>query len=215
MTVLSVIQRAYGLQQFELAHDNNRVLDQRIDIEAKAAGPASREQLERMLQALLAERFKLAVHREPREMNAFVLTAAAKDGRLGPKMKKSDGACDDLEIGPPGKQAPCGYTPSGVGRIVGLGMDMPGIIGLLGALGGPIVDNTGLKDRYDIDVTYTPQPFSAATLAQRGGTPMPGVDPNGPSLRNAIEEQLGLKLQARKMAIPVVVIDHIESLTEN
>jgi uncharacterized protein (TIGR03435 family) len=92
---------------------------------------------------------------------------------------------------------------------------MPGIIDLLSALGGPIVDNTGLKDRYDIDVTYTPQPFSAATLAQRGGTPMPGVDPNGPSLRNAIEEQLGLKLQARKMAIPVIVIDHIESLTEN
>ena len=113
MTVLSVIQRAYGLQQFELVHDNNRVLDQRIDIEAKAAGPASREQMERMLQSLLAERFKLAVHREPREMNAFVLTVAAKDGRLGPKMKKSDRACDDLGTGPPGEQAPCGYTLAG------------------------------------------------------------------------------------------------------
>ena len=178
-----------------------------------------------MLQSLLAERFKLAVHREPREMNAFVLTVAAKDGRLGPKMKKSGRACDDLGTGPavfvaaapgpPGEQAPCGYTPSGVGRIVGIGLDMPTIIDLLSALGGPIVDNTGLKDRYDIDVTYTPQPFSAATLAQRGGTPMPRVDPDGPSLIKAIEEQLGLKLQARKMPIPVIVIDHIESLTED
>lgn len=92
---------------------------------------------------------------------------------------------------------------------------MPTIIDLLSALGGRIVDNTGLKDRYDIDVTYTPQPFSAATLAQRGGTPMPGVDPNGPSLTNAIEEQLGFKLQPKKMPIQVVVIDHIEPPTDN
>ena len=224
MTVLSVIQRAYGLQQFELVHDNNPILNQQVDIEAKAAGPTSPAQMQRMLQSILAERFKLAVHREAREMNAFVLTVA-KDGRLGPKMKKSDGACDDsgtssavVAAAPPerpSEQAPCGYTPRGVGRIFGIGLDMPSIIDLLTALGGPLVDNTGLKDRYDIDVTYTPQPFSAATLAQRGGTPMPGVDPNGPSLINAIEDQLGLKLQARKMPIPVVVIDHLEPLIEN
>jgi uncharacterized protein (TIGR03435 family) len=63
--------------------------------------------------------------------------------------------------------------------------------------------------------TYTPTPFSAATLAQRGGAPMPGVDPDGPSLFNAIEEQLGLKLQPKKMPVPVLVIDHIEPLAEN
>jgi uncharacterized protein (TIGR03435 family) len=78
-----------------------------------------------------------------------------------------------------------------------------------------IVDQTGLPGRYDIDLTYTPEPFSAAALGQRGGTPPPGVDPNGPSLFNALEEQLGLKLQARKMPVPVVVIDRIEPLTEN
>src|SRR5215831_7984492 len=104
---------------------------------------------------------------------------------------------------------------SGVGRIVGVGLDLPSIIGLLGAVGRPIVDNTGLQGRYDIDVTYTPQPFSAEALAQRGTAPMPGVDPNGPSLFNAIEEQLGLKLQAKKIPIQVLVIDKIEPLTEN
>jgi len=77
------------------------------------------------------------------------------------------------------------------------------------------VDETGLLDRYDIDVTYTPQAFSAASLAQRGGTPMAGVDPNGPSLLNAIEEQFGFKLQPKKLPISVVVIDHIEPPTEN
>ena len=223
MTVLSVIQRAFGLQSFELVHDHNPILNQQIDVEAKAEGPGATAQMQRMLQALLTERFKLVVHREQREMNAFVLTIAAKDGRLGPNMKKSDRPCDELGTGPsvivppplPGERIPCGFTPSGVGRIVGVGMDMPTIIGLLSSLERPIVDKTGLRDRYDIDVTYTPQPFSAATLAQRGGTPMPGVDPNGPSLLNALEDQLGLKLQSAKLPIPVVVVDHLEPLVEN
>jgi len=205
-------------------NNDSPVLNQSIDIEAKTERPvSSAAQMQQMLQPLLAERFKLAVHREVREMNALVLTVA-KGGRLGPKMKKSDRTCDSLGTGvtalviavPPASGDPaCGYTPSGVGRIVGVGLDVATIIDLLSALRLPIVDQTGLNDRYDIDVTYTPTPFSAGTLAQRGGTPMPGVDPDGPSLFNAIEEQLGLKLQPKRMPIPVVIIDHIEPLTEN
>jgi uncharacterized protein (TIGR03435 family) len=151
-------------------------------------------------------------------MNAFVLTLV-REGRLGSKLKKSERPCDELGTAsaapPPGERLACGFTSSGVGRIVGVGLGMPSIIGLLSSVGRPIVDQSGLKDRYDIDVTYTPTPFSAATLAQTGRDPMPGVDPNGPSLLNAIEEQLGFKLQPKKMPIPVVVIDHIEPLMEN
>jgi hypothetical protein len=140
-----------------------------------------------MLQPLLAERFKLAIHRESREMNALVLTLAS-DRRLGSKMKKSDRECEHqgtaatafVLTSPPadGQRPACGYISSGVGRIVGVGLDMPTIIDLIptGPLGLPMVDQTGLKDRYDIDVTYTPTPFMAATLAQTGREPMPGVD---------------------------------------
>jgi uncharacterized protein (TIGR03435 family) len=179
-----------------------------------------------MLQPLLTERFKLAIHRESREMNALVLTLTS-DGRLGPKMKKSDRDCGHLGTAatafvltsPPadGQRPACGYISSGVGRIVGVGLDMPTIIDLIetGPLALPMVDETRLKDRYDIDVTYTPTPFSAATLAQEGREPMTGVDPHGPSLLTAVEEQLGFKLQAKKMPIPVLVIDHIEPLSEN
>jgi uncharacterized protein (TIGR03435 family) len=94
---------------------------------------------------------------------------------------------------------------------------MPTIIDLIetGPLTLPMVDETGLKGRYEIDVTYTPTPFAAATLARTGREAMPGVDPNGPSLKNPIEEQLGFKLQPKKMPIAVVVIDHIEPLNEN
>jgi uncharacterized protein (TIGR03435 family) len=180
--------------------------------------------MQQMLQPLLAERFKLGVHREMREMDALVLVLAKKVGQLGPKMKKSDSSCDALVTGrfavkvpPPSDDRPaCGFVPSGVGRIVGAGLDMAAIVGTLApSQRRPVVDQTGLQGRYDIDVTYTPEPFSAATLAQRGGTPMAGVDPNGPSLFNALEDQLGLRLEAKKMPVPVVVIDHIEPLAEN
>ena len=228
MLVRFVIQGAYGLQSYQLVvADKSPVLAQKIDIEAKTERTVtSGAQLQQMLQPLLAERFKLAIHRESREMNALVLTLAT-DGRLGSKMKKSDRDCEHLGTAatafvltsPPadGQRPACGYISSGVGRIVGVGLDMPTIIDLIetGPLGLPMVDQTGLKDRYDIDVTYTPTPFSAATLAHEGREPMPGVDPNGPSLLNAVEEQLGFKLQAKKMPIPVVVIDHLEPLTEN
>ena len=83
MKVKDVIQGAYGVQSFELVNTDNPVLNQRIDIEAKAERPvASAAQLQRMLQPLLAERFRLAVHQERREMNALALTLANKDGRL-------------------------------------------------------------------------------------------------------------------------------------
>jgi uncharacterized protein (TIGR03435 family) len=225
MTVGTVIRGAYGLQPYEMAPNASSVLNERIDIEAAAGRPvASGSQMQQMLQPLLAERFNLAVHREPREIDAFVLTLA-RAGRLGTKMKKSDRLCDNLGTAsivffitppaPPGEPRACGYTGSGVGRIVGVGLDMPSIISLLSSVGRPIVDQSGLQDRYDIDVTYTPTPFSAGTLSQTGREPMPGVDPNGPSLLNAIEEQLGFKLQPKKMPIPVLVIDHIEPLKEN
>jgi len=227
MTVRSVIQGAYGLQPYQLVSDKSPVLNQKIDIEAKTERPVSSStQMQQMLQPVLAERFKLAIHRETREMNALVLTLA-KNGRLGPKLKKSDQECEHLGTAatafaltpppPAGERPACGFTPSGVGRIVGVGLDMRTIIDLIetGPLALPMVDETGLKGRYDIDVTYTPTPFAAATLARTGREPMPGVDPNGPSLTTAIEEQLGFKLQPKKMPIAVVVIDHIEPLNEN
>src|SRR5262245_5803585 len=194
MTVKEVIQGAYGIQSFELLNVDSPVLNQRIDIEAKAERPVmSVADMQQMLQPLLAERFKLKVHREMREMNALVLVLSNKDGRLGPKMKKSDAACDALgtaitrfvltPASPPADRPVCGYLPSGVGRIVGIGLDMPAVIGLLApSQGRPIIDQTGLQGRFDIDLTYTPEPFSSAALAQRGGAPMAGVDPNGPSL---------------------------------
>src|SRR5262249_8574882 len=89
MPVKYVIQGAYGVQPFELFNVDSPVLNERVDIEAKTERPVdSVMELQQMLQPLLAERFKLAVHREMLEMNALVLVLARSDGKLGPKMKK-------------------------------------------------------------------------------------------------------------------------------
>jgi uncharacterized protein (TIGR03435 family) len=81
-----------------------------------------------------------------------------------------------------------------------------------------VVDQTGLAGGYNIDLTYTPEALSAAALAARGGAPPPqaaGVDPNGADLFTAMQEQLGLKLEGRKMPLEVMVVDNIEAPTED
>lgn len=101
----------------------------------------------------------------------------------------------------------------GPGRIVANGIDMRAFAGELApSQARPVVDMTRLDGGYDIDFTYTPEVFSAAVLARRGTAPPPNVDPNGPPLATALVDQLGLKLEATRAPIAVIVIDRIEML---
>jgi uncharacterized protein (TIGR03435 family) len=165
------------------------------DVVAKAGGPAKVEEMRVMMQSLLADRFKLQFHHETKEMRALVLTAA-KDG---PKLKPS--AVSD---GP-------GIVPA-INKVALTGlhasMDQLAIF-LSGPLGTPVVDDTGLKDFYDFDFDLTP--FLPA------GPPQPGEAPPDPVaiFQAALPKLLGLHLESRKMPVDMVVIDHIEKLTEN
>jgi len=223
ITVAALIQEAYGLQLPSLIVDMPEwARTQRVDVVARAAGPAPVSALQRMLQPLLAEHFKLTVRREAREMDALALVAATS-GKPGPKLKRSDSACDRA-VGSIGfsrsadasdKSGACGVLPGGAGRIVARGIDMAGFAELMANNPRrPVIDRTGLTGRFNIDFTYTPEAFSAAALAQRpGGTAPPGVDPNGPPLATALAEQLGLKLEAIKAPVQVLVITRLEPLT--
>lgn len=92
MLVQDIIQSAYGLQPFELVANGSPVLKQRIDIVAKAATPTTVAAMQQMLRPQLGERFKLAVHRETREMDALMLVRV-NQGRLGSKIKPSILTC--------------------------------------------------------------------------------------------------------------------------
>ena len=221
LLVQEVIQSAYGLQTFQLVGNGSPVLKQRIDIVAKAATPTTVAEMQQMLRPLLEERFKLAVHREMRDMDALLLVRV-NNTRLGPKITPTTLTCagvgttNAFAFNPdaaPNAKDRCGVMPTdGPGRIVANGIEMRGLANELPSQGRPIVDMTGLTGRYDVDLTFTPEAFSAAALERRGTTAPPGVDPNGPPLATALADQLGLKLDARRAPIEVVVVDRIETL---
>jgi uncharacterized protein (TIGR03435 family) len=165
------------------------------------------EALAPMLRALLVDRFKMTYHAEERPMSAYSLVSAK------PKMKKADPASRIFcraGVAPPGS-APgslmitCQNATMALfaERLRGLGQDLQ----------WPILDATGIEGGWDFTLTFSQVPPGALNRPGRGGDAgEPGAaDPGGGyTVFEAIEKQLGLKLQAQKRPMPVFVIDHIE-----
>jgi uncharacterized protein (TIGR03435 family) len=221
ITVTQLIHEAYGVPlTSQLVNVPDWARTMRVDVAAKAASPAPAIALQRMLQPLLAEFFKLSVRRETRDMDVFAMVVA-NPGRLGSQLRRNDSACEDLvgdaagfaraPEGAPDQKGTCGILPGGAGRIVARGLDMPGLAAFIGTVPGRmVIDRTGLTGRFDIDLTYTPSAFAAAALAQRpGAAPPPGVDPSGPPLITALREQLGLRLDPVRAPVGVLVIERV------
>lgn len=181
-----LIKMAYDVKDFTLSGPS--WLDSmRFDIVAKPPAGASRRQMPEMLQAMLVERFKLQTHRESKEVPAYALVVA----KGGAKVKAG---------------ALFGSTDAESGRtnIDAKHMPMAQFAEWLSTrLDRPVVDQTELKGFFDLKVKWTPDD-------QR-------IDADsGPSVFTALEEQLGLKLQARKLAVDILVVDHAERApTEN
>jgi uncharacterized protein (TIGR03435 family) len=170
----------------------------RFDITAKAAGPAKSDEMRIMLQNLMKERFKLAFHRETKEISAYALVEA----KGGHKLKVSEAADGRgvLPVNKEGKMALTGQSAT---------LDQLTMF-LAGPLRAPVIDQTGLKGRYDFE-------FDLTSFGLQGPPPAGEAPPDPVSvLQAALPKQLGLKLEARKMPIEMLVIDHIEKApTEN
>jgi len=228
MQLRGIIQSAYRVPANQLVNVPGWVNGTRVDIVAKADPKYSVQELQSMLQPLLVQRFKLKFHREMRDMDVYVMSLANPDGRLGPKLQKSDTNCEELGAQPrsalappkPGELPACGTVPGGPGHMIFRGFGMGPFVQILGIAtrGRQVIDETGLTGGYNIDLQYTPEALSSAAIAARGGAPpaqAAGVDPNGPDLFTAMREQLGLKMEGRKMALEVMVVDNIELPTED
>jgi uncharacterized protein (TIGR03435 family) len=187
-----------------------------------------------MLRALLADRLKLKVHTESREMPIYALVLARSDGNLGPQLKKAAIDCGAIGAargrgpapapGAPDARGPANALPPdvmrcgmriGPGNVMAGGVVLPQFANTLAILVGRIVvDRSGLTGNFDIDLQFTPEQMPA--FGPAGPPPgAPPVDPNGPSIFTAIQEQLGLKLEATKGPVDVLVIDHVEHPTED
>jgi uncharacterized protein (TIGR03435 family) len=224
----ALITFAYQLQSFQLVGDPGWIRDEHFDIVAKMEGdpppvpPGSGPDPHMVaMRTLLADRFKLKVHRETREMDIYALVLARPDGRPGPALKPSTQDCEALMKAyrggpppgpPPGPNSPvmCGLRGT-FGRIQAGGMPMISFASTLsGRVQRTVVDRTGLTGYWDFEITFAPEP-PAGPLPP--GAEPPPADPGAPSLFTAIQEQLGLKLQSTKGPVEVLVVDHIERPT--
>lgn len=185
-----------------------------FEISAKIPEGVTKDQLPAMLQALLADRFKLLAHKEDRPSSGYVLVV----DKGGPKFKE-----DDPKAGFMGKDARPGltfYGGSGRGALKGV-MSMATLASNLSSKGyGPVQDATGLTGKYDIDLTWTPdKAFEPGTVGGTASAATPPVADNparDADLFTALRESLGLKLERRNVQVQFVVLDHIERVpTEN
>jgi uncharacterized protein (TIGR03435 family) len=164
---------------------------------------------QRMLQALLLERFKLQVHPQSKSMPDFDLIVV----RTGPRLHQGDTNPEGVK-GPDGKPLPGSYLRMfGMGKIAAQGFTMEAFAHFLmqpqNGLGRPVVDKTGLTGKYNFTMEWTPDPAFTPRAAPGpvGGLP---PDPSGPSIYTALEEQLGLRLKPSTGTFDLVVIDHVE-----
>ena len=148
-----------------------------------------------LLQSLLEDRFKLKVHRETRTLPIYALTFARKDRALGPRMTRSAIDCTK----PQQDMSKCGFNGA-PGRVIAGWIEISTLVNLLANTTEHIVvDRTGLEGRFDVELEWSPD--QTAT--------------DKPSIFAAVQEQLGLKLEADRAPVSVVVIDHIERPTED
>ena len=185
-TPKDVIARAYSLKRYQVF--GPAWIDQEhYDIIARAAGRASDAEQRLMLKAMLADRFQMVAHTETRTLPAYELVV----GKKGPKLE----AAKADEMG-------SRVFPNAPG-ISGKQISMPRLAELLSLkLDRPVADETGLPGVFDIELKWTPD------------TAEPDAD-LGPSVFTAIQEQLGLRLEGKKLPIDVLVIDHISKPSAN
>jgi uncharacterized protein (TIGR03435 family) len=210
-----ILLSAYDVRNYQVS--GPEWLDSlRFDIVATVPDGATKEQFQSMLRNLLATRFKVTVHRESKELPIYALLMS----KNGPKVKATvdDGA---LAGGPPGEQLAMIQPVEGKDGFPALALPAPGLVSetkngrarvtaketpiskfadlLSGILGRPVVDMTGLTGNYSFVVYFTPEDRNAD-----GGS--------DPSIFGALQEQLGLRLDARKGPVELLVIDHAEKV---
>jgi uncharacterized protein (TIGR03435 family) len=206
-----LIRTAYQLQDDQVVGGPGWLESDRFDIDARspqAPGPPNPKLLE-MLQTLLADRFKLTTHTEKRELPVFALERSRRDGSFGPGLRPT--ACPDLATDLSRPQ-PCVNISTGVGSLTLRGMPFTQFTPYLSPyVNRVIVDRTGLDDRYDIELKWTPE----SPAQGRGAGEPPAADPNAISIFTALQEQLGLRLDSSRDTVDVLVIDTLERLIPN
>ena len=223
-----LIRFAYDVQDVRLLGGPDWIRSERFDIVAKAEQPfpawgtdGPPMALLLMTRTLLVERFGLVVHLETRDLPVFALVVARDDRKFGPEITASKLDCESQAQARRGGPPPAPATPDqptcgmriAPGRMVMGGTPMSQFATVLSNFVQRVVlDRTQLAGAFDFRLSWTPERLPQGPPPP-GAPPLPAVDPNGPSLFAALQEQLGLKLESTRAPLEVLVIDRVERPT--
>lgn len=222
-----LIQNAYGVKPFEIAGGPSWIDRERYDVEAEAAGDPGDRVILRMLQSLLEQRFHLQVHHQTREAPVYILHAAK--GGLKVTAPK-DGDCvttgqDQPPVAPgPGLTGaqPCGRLMVRIkmpnAQMTGAQVQMADVARVLAnLLWRPVLDRTGYSGKFNLTVEFAAD-HAIGLLSgpyRPDAAPPAPLEPGGVSVFTALQEEAGLKLEAGKGPVDVLVIDRIEKPSAN
>jgi uncharacterized protein (TIGR03435 family) len=197
-----VMMLAYDVKAFQISGGPDWIRTERWDVlaEAEGDGRLPMEEKRPMIQALMADRFALKVHKGTKEMPVYVLAVEKK----GSKLAAPTGT--DQRIG----------NGNGSLRAKKTGMDW--FAGWLSRkLGRMVLDQTDLKGEYDFALEWAPEPGEGNPeyTGMPPGTPVPYINKDGPSIFTALQEQLGLRLVSQKGPVEVIVVDSVERPSAN
>ncbi|HEX9201871.1 MAG TPA: TIGR03435 family protein [Acidobacteriaceae bacterium] len=189
VTVNTCLKWAYGIQDSQISGPD-WLRSEHLDIVAKSDGPVGGDQMKLMMQALLADRFKLSFHRQERELKAFALTVAKGGAKLHEAASEEKPSMQNSAVGTVAKAT----TMQQLANL------------LAGPLQSPVTDETGLNGKYDFAIDFTNYlPEDMKTMR-----------PDATSvLLTALQGEIGLKLESRKVVVEVLVVDHVEKPSEN
>jgi uncharacterized protein (TIGR03435 family) len=222
VTLIELIRFAYETVGGEPDSGPAWIRSDRFDIVAKVGGvdrqPAKPSSQRLMLRTLLSDRFSLLVHYDTRELPIFALTAQPT-GKLGDGLKVSTTSCSEDDTTRPPSTGPigCGTLLLPAGRLRAGSVTADQIARILSRLPDfhrVVINETRLNGKFDLDLRWTPEwvtnlaeSFPSLRGAPRSRQDAGAIDPDGPSIFDAIKDQLGLKLESRRSPRQVLVID--------
>ena len=227
-TVKTLICVAYGISDFQVLGGSDWIDNDRYDVEA-TPGPALEEQLQKMksddstavkhqmLQALLAERFKLTLHHDTKQLPIYALVVA-KGGLKLHESKPDDANPDPANesLHPTKKGMVRMSFQSTAFEMTATGMSMDGLARQLASqLHSTVQNETGIKGIYDFTLHFTPEDAPMDASEPGGGANASLADNSGTSIFAAVQDQLGLKLESKKGPVEVVVVDHVDKPSDN
>jgi uncharacterized protein (TIGR03435 family) len=214
-TLAMMIVTSYKVQRYQLVGGPSWIESDGFDIEATADPDAKAPQLLLMMQSLLADRFKLTMHRENKELPVYNLSGAR--GTFNPPPPDSGCVPPDPAAPPAPGATPCGNMRIGMsGSVDGASVPMGQLVATLAAiLGHPVIDKTSYTGMFDVHLKFTPDQLTQGLPGGSVGADLPDPDPTRPDFLTAVQEQVGLKLTSSKGPVEVLVIDHVERPTAN